>query len=132
MAKKKQRQNRSETSRRYSLNRQSFPVQTDINSLRHLHEQQKRLTRDTSDIAKSSDLSLAEDLRRHRPIKNTYNNIDGSPAEVTYKPEIQKKSILRRLVLYGAMCLVSFVLGVLLSADVELYANKYYSLIKFF
>lgn len=131
MAKKKQRQNRTETSRRYSLNRQGFPVQADFNSLRHIYEQ-KRLTRDTSDIAKSPDLSLAEDLRRHRLIKNTYNNVDGSPAEVTYKPEVQKKSILRKLVLYGVMCLVSFVLGVWLSADVELYANKYYSLIKFF
>lgn len=130
MAKRKSGRNSSTVRGRHSVYSQRIPVQITSNHVRHLYETEKRLTRDASDVAKRS-LSLAEDLRRHTPQKDVFHNVDGSPASITYKPVVQKKTLLRKVVLYGVMCLVSFILGVLLSAHVEIYANKYYSLIKF-
>lgn len=119
--------------------RQNFVNQSGIEYKNYKHsnvlqenlDRQRRQTRDYRQIA-NEQLSFAEDLRRFSPDRKKFHNIDGSIAETTYKPvPVQKKSTLHKLVLFGATCLVSFTLGVLASASVEVYANKYYSLIKF-
>lgn len=120
--------------------RQNFVNQSSINYANYKHSdvlqknlsKERRQTRDYQKLIANEQLSFAEDLRRFSPDRKKFKNVDGSIAETTYKPvQIQKKSIMYRLVLYGAMCLASFILGVLVSASVEVYANKYYSLIKF-
>lgn len=120
--------------------RQNFVNQSSINYENYKHSdvlqknlnKERRQTRDYHAIIANEPLSFAEDLRRYSPDRKKFKNVDGSVAETTYKPvQIQKKSIMYRLVLFGVMCLASFILGALLSASVEVYANKYYSLIKF-
>lgn len=120
--------------------RQNFVNQSGIEYKNYKHsnvlqenlDRQRRQTRDYQKLIANEQLSFAEDLRRYSPDRKKFHNIDGSIAETTYKPvPVQKKSTLHKLVLFGATCLVSFTLGVLASASVEVYANKYYSLIKF-
>lgn len=131
MAKRKSRQNSTARRRKYFGGNASVEHE----NFKHssvLRENLKRQTRDYPDPIANSQLSFAEDLRRYSPDRKKFHNVDGSIAETTYKPvPVQKKSIMYRLVLFGAMCLASFILGVLLSASVEIYANKYYSLVKF-
>lgn len=99
---------------------------------RNLNQERRQQTRDYQNIIANEQLSFAEDLRRYSPDRKKFHNVNGSIAEITYKPVFaQKKNIVHKLVLFGVTCLASFILGVLLSANVEIYANKYYSLLKF-
>lgn len=133
MAARKSRRNGSE-GRRYTFGYPTSQLREDVQHRNFLPKQKEiiRQTRDYHNPIANEPLSFAEDLRRYSPDRKKFHNIDGSIAETTYKPVVvEKKSTLHKLGLYGVMCLVSFVLGVLLSASVEVYANKYYSLIKF-
>lgn len=120
--------------------RQNFVSKSSINYENYKHSdvlqknltKERRQTRDYHAIIANDPLSFAEDLRRYSPDLKKFKNVDGSIAETTYKPvPFKKKNIVHKLVLFGVMFLVLFVLGVLLSANVEIYANKYYSLLKF-
>ena len=109
----------------HSITRDSGILQRNLN-------QERRQTRDYQKLIANEQLSFAEDLRRYSPDRKKFHNFNGSIAEITYKPVLsQKKNIVHKLVLFGVMFLVSFTLGVLLSANLEIYANKYYSLLKF-
>lgn len=134
MAKRKSRLSSSAGHRQSVSNNSSLQhaITRDSGILQRNLNQERRQTRDFQKSIANEQLSFAEDLRRYSPDRKKFHNIDGSIAATTYKPvPVQKKSMLHKLVLFGAMCLASFVLGVLLSANVEVYANKYYSLIKF-
>lgn len=113
------------SSLQHAITRDSGILQRNLN-------QERRQTRDYQELIANEQLSFAEDLRRYSPDRKKFHNVNGSIAEITYKPVFaQKKNIVHKLVLFGVMFLVSFVLGVFLSANVEIYANKYYSLLKF-
>lgn len=131
MAKRKSRQNSAARRREYFGGNANLKHE-DFKHSSVLRENLKRQTRDYPGLIANSQLSFAEDLRRYSPDRNKFHNVDGSISQTTYKPvPVQKKNIVHRLVLCGVTCLVSFILGVLLCASVEVYANKYYSLIKF-
>lgn len=135
MAKRKSRMSSSERYRQDVSNNSSLQhaITRDSGILqRNLNQERRQQTRDYHGLIANEQLSFAEDLRRYSPDLKKFKNVDGSIAETTYKPVLsQKKNIVHKLVLFGVTCLASFVLGVLLSANVEIYANKYYSLLKF-
>lgn len=135
MAKRKSRLSSSGRHRQNFVYNSSlrYPTSNDSSILqKNLDQERWRQTRDYQNKIANEQLSFAEDLRRYTPDRKKFHNIDGSVAETTYKPVLsQKKSIVRKLVLYGVICLVSYALGTLLSANVVVNAGKYFSLIKF-
>lgn len=106
--------------------------------LRSDKHRRRQLTRDTIAITnlfqqQPTRLSLVEDLRREQPFPSrhdNFKNIDGSVADTTYKPVPVKKKM-STILLLGVMSIVLLILIVLSFAGVDIHAEKYYSLIKF-
>ena len=147
MGKRKSRQSRHGNSRPIVNSTRNFLREGQKLEVENLHRLRQRsydywLTRGLSTIAnRDGRLSLADDLRRTEDLRDKnpfhydsqgrkFRNLDGTVAETTYKKEPVKKKIFDILLL-GVMSLVFAILIRLLFANVEINANKYFSLLKF-
>lgn len=147
MGKRKSRQSRHGNSRPIVNSTRNFLREGQKLEVENLHRLRQRsydyrLTRELSTIAnRDGRLSLADDLRRVEDLRDKnpfhydsqgrkFRNLDGTVAETTYKQEPVKKKIYDFLLL-GVMSLVFAILIRLLFVNVDISADKYFSLIKF-